>query len=208
MQLVEVWIEGTNSLLQHRFSEAAEMETRKATRRMALASETPREAAERAAYREADGSLYFPGAAIARLLREAGGSHKQRGSRRSVKYIVPAAVLVLDDVIPLFETNREHRIRDFEVDARPVTIPATKGRIMRFRPRLDQWTARIRLRINEDILPKELIRQLLVEGGMQIGVGDYRPERGGPFGTFAVVAWDEGDDGADEDATDESEVAA
>ncbi|MBN1632134.1 MAG: hypothetical protein JW990_20445 [Thermoleophilia bacterium] len=204
MKLIEVWIEGTNSLLQHRFSETVEVDTKRVTRRVQLASETPREAAERSAYRESDGALFFPGAAIARLLREAGSAHKQRGSRRSVKYIVPAAVLVLDDAIPLFALDRERRLRDFEVDARPVTIPATKGRIMRFRPRLDEWTARIRLRINEDVLPADVIRQLLVEGGMQIGVGDYRPERGGPFGTFAVVSWDEGD----AESTTRDEVAA
>lgn len=193
MKLIEIWIEGTSSLLQQRFSESAEVDAQKATRRVQLMSETPREAAERVAYRNDDGSLYHPGAAIARLLAEAGRAHKQRGSRRSVKYIVPAAVLVLDDAVPLFELDREGRLSDFEVDARPVTIPATKGRIMRFRPRLDEWTARIRLRINEDVLPADVIRQLLVEGGMQIGIGDYRPERGGPFGTFAVVSWEESD---------------
>ncbi|MGH7297563.1 MAG: hypothetical protein ACRELB_21680, partial [Polyangiaceae bacterium] len=70
-------------------------------------------------------------------------------------------------------------------------IPATKGRIMRFRPRLDAWTAQVNIRINEDVLEPAIVRQLLDEGGQQLGVGDYRPERGGPFGTFALVSWAE-----------------
>jgi hypothetical protein len=189
MKLIEVWIEGTYALLQHRFSEQAEAGVTKATRRVQIAQQCPRDVAERAAYREPDGSLYLPGSAISRLLREAGGAHKQRGSRRTLKYIVPAAVIVTDDVVPLFETDRATRAKTFEVDARPVTIPATKGRVMRFRPRLDAWTARVHLRINEDVLDPATVRQLLVEGGQQLGVGDYRPERGGPFGTFAVVSW-------------------
>jgi hypothetical protein len=189
MRLVDVWIEGTASLLQHRFAEAAEAESRKGTRRVHLVEESPRIVAERAAYREPTGELYVPGAALARLLREAGGSHKQRGSRKSLRYVVPAGVLVVEDAVPLFAIDRTKRIAEFEVDARPVTIPATKGRIMRFRPRIDAWAAHFHLRVNEDVLSPPTVRQLLVEGGQQLGLGDYRPERGGPFGTFAVVAW-------------------
>jgi hypothetical protein len=191
MNLFEVAIEGTASLLMHRFGEHAEGDARKATRRTHIAEESPRAIAERAAYRETGGSLYVPGAAISRLLREAGSGHKQRGSRRSLKYVVPAAVRTVEDAVPLFDMDRATRIRDFEVDARPVTIPSTKGRIMRFRPRIDQWTARFHLRVNESLLAAATIRQLLIEGGEQLGIGDYRPERGGPFGTFALVEWKE-----------------
>ncbi|MGH7295833.1 MAG: hypothetical protein ACRELB_12900, partial [Polyangiaceae bacterium] len=122
MKVVEVWIEGTHALLQHRFSEQAEAAVGKATRRVQIAHECPRDVAERAAYREPDGSLYLPGAAISRLLREAGGGHKQRGSRRTLKYIVPAAVIVVDEAVPLFAPDRTTRLTTFEVDARPVTI--------------------------------------------------------------------------------------
>lgn len=191
MKTIEVWIEGTTAILQQRFSEAAEQSTSATARRVQMKNELPRDAAEKSAYREPSGALYHPGAAIGRLLREAGGAHKQRGSRKSIKYVVPAAVLVLDDAIPLFETDRRTRLRDFEVDSRPVVIPSTKGRVMRHRPRHDAWAMRFTLRINEDVLDPATVRQLLVEGGQQIGIGDYRPEKGGPFGTFAVVAWSE-----------------
>lgn len=33
------------------------------------------------------------------------------------------------------------------------------------------------------------MRQLIVEGAEQIGLGDYRPEKGGPFGTSCLVEW-------------------
>ena len=193
MQLIDVVIEGTTALLQHRFGEQSEVAGAQATRRIQIKEELPRDAAERASYREKDGSLYFPGAAVARLLREAGSGHKQKGSRKSVKFIVPAAVLVTSDTIPLYGTNGTGnvRLKEFEVDSRPVTIPATKGRIMRHRPRLDAWRAKFTLRVNELILPVDVVHQLLVEGGQQIGVGDFRPEKGGPFGTFQVIEWKE-----------------
>lgn len=188
MKIVEVQIKGTNGLLQHRFTESAEENP--STRKVLVNNGTPRAQAEKAAYRN-NGHFYFPGAAIARLLREAGGGHKLRGTRKSAKYIVPSAVLVVQDTVDLLSEDCKTHLKDFEVDSRPVVIPSTKGRIMRHRPRFDQWGARFTLRINETILPVDFVHQLLDEGGQQLGIGDYRPERSGPFGTFLVVSWEE-----------------
>jgi hypothetical protein len=151
--------------------------------------DNPRTVAERVCYRLANKQLAFPGAAIARMIREAGGSHKSRGSRKSLKYIVPAAVLVLDDLCPLFYNDRKTRLVDFEIDSRPVTIPATKGRIMRHRPRFNEWAAPVNLRIIDTVLDEAMVRRLMIEGLQQIGIGDYRPEKGGPFGTSDLVSW-------------------
>jgi hypothetical protein len=190
MKRYNVRIEGDTPLLQHRFGEAAEAESGKSTRRVTLADETPRQAAEKAAYKDGEGRFYFPGAAISRLLREAGGAHKQKGSRKSVKFIVPAAVLVLDDAVVIMNGDGKPA-KDFEVDSRPVVIPATRGRVMRHRPRFDKWSAKFQVRVNEAVLGPDVVHKLLTEGGEQIGIGDFRPEKGGPFGTFRVVVWEE-----------------
>lgn len=159
---------------------------------MLVSRGTPREEASKVAYVDQHGHFYLPGAAIARLIREAGGNHKLKGSRRSAKFVVPAAVIVVEDTITLCNGDGKTPVTAFEVDSRPVTIPATKGRIMRHRPRFDCWLASFNLRINELLLPPDFIHQLLVEGGQQIGVGDFRPEKGGPFGTFNVTRWEDG----------------
>lgn len=75
------------------------------------------------------------------------------------------------------------------MDSRPVVIPATKGRIMAHRPRFDCWSAVFSLAINEALLPEDFVNQLLTEGSQQIGVGAYRPEKGGPFGCFLIEEW-------------------
>ncbi len=188
MKIIEVIIKGTTSLMLNRFTEQSE--SGKQTRNVIINRGTPREQAEKSAYRDAEGRLFFPGSAIARLLREAGGNHKLRGSRKSAKYIVPAAVLVFEDAV-LISNGNGGLVKDFEVDSRPVVIPATKGRIMAHRPRWDCWSAKFSLRINEDLLPVEFVNQLLVEGSQQIGIGAYRPEKGGPFGTFLIEQWQE-----------------
>lgn len=184
-------IQGTTSFLMHRFSESAEGAVGAQTRTVKVGGErVPREEAQRVAYQNPAGDFYFPGAAFSRMLREAGGGHKIKGSRKSAKYVVPSAVLVLDDAVFVLDGTGE-KAKTFEVDSRPVVIPATKGRVMRHRPRFDAWGMRVTIRINDAILEPKFVRQLFEEGGRQIGIGDFRPEKGGPFGTFEIMRWDE-----------------
>jgi len=90
---------------------------------------------------------------------------------------------------PLYLHDRRTLIKDFEVDSRPVTIPATRGRVMRHRARFNEWSCRANLRINTSILDAATVRQIMSEGLAQIGLGDFRPERGGPFGISSLVSW-------------------
>lgn len=179
-------VKGVSSLLMHRFDESAE--AAEATRKIHLKSEDPRDAAEKCAHRAPDGSLYLPGASFGRLLREAGGAHKQRGSRKSLKYVVPSAILVVQEIVTLHDDTGKP-LTDFEVDSRPVVIPSTKGRIMRHRPRLNAWSATFDIDVSEDLIDASTVQQLLTEGGRALGVGDFRPEKGGPFGRFMVTNW-------------------
>jgi len=185
---IRLWLEGTTSLLQHRATEEAlqgEVRTNAPTERA-----DPRDVCEAAIYRLMPSrQIAVPGAAFARMVREAGGAHKAKGSRKSLKYLVPSAVLVLDDLCGLYLKDRKTAIRDFEVDSRPVVIPATKGRVIRHRARFNEWTCSVHLRINETILDEKTVRQLFAEGLQQIGVGDFRPEKGGPFGVSSLVQW-------------------
>jgi hypothetical protein len=183
----EVWFTGTTPLLQNRATEEAlSGKTRTNT---PGEQDDPRNICERTIYRLPDRQIALPGTAIARMLREAGGSHKAKGSRKSIKYVVPAAVIVLDELCGLYLNDRKTKVTDFEVDSRPVTIPATRGRVMRHRARFNEWSSRTTLRINCDILDEKLVRQLCTEGLQQIGLGDFRPSSGGPFGTASIVAW-------------------
>lgn len=124
MKTITVTIKGTTALLQHRFNETAEQPG--SARAVLVTRGTPREEAEKVCYRDAQGKFYFPGAAIGRLIREAGGGHKLKGTRKSAKYVVPAAVLVLDDAVTITNGDGKTPATDFEVDSRPVVIPATK----------------------------------------------------------------------------------
>jgi len=189
MLTIYIWTEGTSAILMHRATEEALTgETRANT---VKEREDPRVIADRAVYRlPGTRQLAIPGGAFARMVREAGGAHKAKGSRKSLKYIIPAAVVVLDDLCGLYLNDRKTPIVDFEVDARPVTIPSTKGRVMRYRARANEWAVKARIRLNETILSESLLRTIFAEGFQQVGLGDYRPEKGGPFGTSSIVSWE------------------
>jgi hypothetical protein len=185
---VQVTIEGLRpGLLMHRWHEENEDDS-KSTRPVHSEYGTSREQAEKAAYRAPTGQLYVPTTAFSTLMRNAGRRHKQSGSRQSLMYIVPAAVIVTDEIALLHDENGDP-IHDFEVDARPVVIPATKGRITRYRPKIEKWQSTFSAEIDTEVLAVHVIHQLLEEGGRRIGIGDFRPERGGPYGRFSVINW-------------------
>lgn len=187
MKTVEVTIEGVTPYLMHRFTESTEQG--KASRRIMIEEATPRDQAEKVTNRNKDGTFYFSGYSIIGTLGNAGSNHKMKGSRKSLRFVIPSAVRLTQDTITLLNGNGP--AKDYEVDSRPVTIPATKGKIMRHRPRFDKWGAKFDLIINEKMIPTEQVHLLLNEAGESVGIGDFRPEKRGPFGTFRVISFKE-----------------
>jgi hypothetical protein len=185
MKTVAVEIRGTSPLLVHRYSEDAEQG--KATRAVKADGRNPREEATKHAYIAKDGTYYISAFSIPGCMGNAGANHKSKGSRKSLRFIVPSAVRMTQETITIL--NGAGPAKSFEVDSRPVTIPATKGRIIRHRPRFDQWGMKFNLLINDDLLALDMAQQLLTEAGVQIGIGDFRPERRGPFGCFQIASW-------------------
>jgi len=184
MQTYNCCIKGTSPLLIHRYSEAAEGNG--ANRRIEVKARDPRKEAERAAYIAPDGTFYFSAFALPNALGAAGSSHKMTGSRKTLRFVVPSAVRMGTDTVTILDSSGKAPAKAFEVDSRPVTIPATKGRIMRHRPRWNAWTAKFQLHVNEQLISGDTVGALLAEAGQTIGIGDFRPEKRGPFGCFIV----------------------
>lgn len=102
--------------------------------------------------------------------------------------LVPSFLALEELECPI--TVGEQRTTDFEVDSRSVVIPATGGRIMCHRPRLDDWTLSFALTLKEQEADLSLVRMLVDYAGAKIGLGDFRPDRKGPFGKFKVTRWE------------------
>jgi hypothetical protein len=169
----DVWIQGTSPLLQNRFPDPEPGEP---------LDESPESTACRRAHFDEDGFLCFPSMAVSLLLQQ---SAMDVGAP-----LPPRSVIVVGDDIPLFAPDRRTRLDDFEVDARPVKC-RHGVRSMCYRPRIDAWAAPITLLVQDKVLPPSLVREFLIEGGQWVGLGDFRPQRGGSFGRFEVVRWNE-----------------
>lgn len=192
---VRIEITGVCPLLIHRFREENEVDgggpTRPAKRKRI--TDTKAEALL-AANRDPKGLHYISAFAIINSMVATGQNHKQRGSRKNMGYLVPSACRVVGDdpdIIHIYVDDHIAKDGDVIVDARPVVIPATKGRIMRYRPKYERWSLRFEMTILTDLIDTDTAHMFLNEAGLQIGVGDFRPQKRGPFGTFRVTRWDE-----------------
>lgn len=191
MKIIQVEIKGTYALLQHRFGANDEADLAAETRTIKKKVLTPREEAEENCYRAKDGTLYHPSGAILSALCEAGSEFKQKGSRKNLKFLIPAAVRLFDDAIPLFGADSKPA-KEFEIDSRRVVNKNTKGAHIAHRPRLEQWYARFDLGIFDDVIEPDMVHTLMARAGERIGIGAFRPVPSkGPFGVFAVTKWQE-----------------
>jgi hypothetical protein len=180
MKTIQIEIRGISPLLMHRFSEE---DRQKIENRSSHGTERPNkeEAAERAAYRLPSGNLGFPADNIKAAIRRAAGF--RRIGRRSAVPAFAGGVFVLPEMVDLGTTA-------YVIDERSVVIRATKGRVMRYRPRIDAWGLQFTIQYDESLIPTEqLVRDVLSDAGTKVGIGDFRPERGGAFGRFTISSW-------------------
>jgi hypothetical protein len=80
--------------------------------------------------------------------------------------------------------------RDYVIDSRPVVIPATKGRILRHRPRLDKWKISFQIDYDQNLITRDQLNRILVDTGQRVGLLEFRPEKKGPFGRFMISEFD------------------
>ena len=55
---------------------------------------------------------------------------------------------------------------------------------LRYRPEFDQWRVNIIVQIDSDLLNEQDVINLVNRAGFSIGVGEWRPEKGGEYGRF------------------------
>jgi len=171
----QVTIKGISALLMHKYP-MVPVE--------ALEKKPAEEQAELSAYRQPEtGELCIPGICVQRSLIQAATYSKGKGRASLQKQT--AACLMIDPEYLLLGC------KDFKIDARPVVIPATKGRVIRYRARLDDWQTSFTVTWDPTLLKEQEVRRIIDDAGSRVGLLDFRPERKGPFGRFVVTHWEE-----------------
>lgn len=98
------------------------------------------------------------------------------------------SVMIFADMVPIQYTGPKSKEKMWLdpscVDARSVKVGT--ARLIRYRPRLNDWSLIVDVAFDENMSEKAQIVTAAENAGRYIGLGDYRPQNGGPFGRFSV----------------------
>ncbi len=181
MQVMTAHLEATSPLLMNSAkSMSLERNEVKTSKRLSREDE-----AEASAYRNALGNLCFPTDAF-RKSAISGGKGRKVG-RTGLNTILMSALFPFDEMTDLLDPFTDGPLTDYEIDTRRAVIPATKGSVARTRPKVLAWTAYVRLEFDDEVTDELAILDVLTAAGKRVGIGNYRPEKGGPYGRFRVI---------------------
>jgi len=181
MRVIDVEVTGISPLLQHRYplEDSGSQSTAKNKKQKT-------DDVEKSLYRLSDGTIYQPSIHLISSMKKAGARYQIPGQGKATyrNLIGSGAVLVSPDAIP-------HDKQAFEIDVRPVVIKSTGGRIPRCRPIFKNWSLKFTIEYDEEDISAETVKEILDHAGRRVGIGDFRPEKGGPFGRFMVTKFKE-----------------
>ena len=146
---------------------------------------TAEEDAKIRAYKTEQGVLFIPAIAFRAALASA-GKGRMFGPKVYATSTVKGAVFTAQDKCLLSHPETGESITDYEI----LTVRAVVQRasIPRSRPLIEKWGCDVTFDIDTEFVSPEAIEDLLGVAGRIIGVGDWRPEKSGPYGRFEVVA--------------------
>lgn len=174
-------IVGTSPLIVHRFSEKAKrqmldnMQGRKSPKQ----AKDPKAEYEAAFYRLKDGGYGFP--ALAFKAATVGGARFYSGvTMTALKQFLFVHGEEGDDGRALTRVEGEPLMRE------DVVTVGRNGSDLRYRPQFSEWRTTLEVRYVTSALTQGSVLSLIDAGGMGVGIGEWRPEKDGDFGTYRV----------------------
>ena len=174
VETVQIEVQGTASLICHRWSEKAKkMMLDKQTKRATGAKQVkdPQKDFEDSLYRHPDGGYGFPSVAFKAAAVRAGTYSDMKMT------FLRGAFHVTGELVPI---DGEPTMREDMVRLQGTTAD------VRFRGEFKEWSATVPLQVNTSVLSIEQLANLFVIAGFAVGVGEWRPERNGQHGRFEV----------------------
>lgn len=167
---INVTIRGTAPLLMHRFGGEPKKMKRSKT------EYDPKEEAESSLYTDEKGKLVQLATHLEACMIKSAVQFKMQGKKTS-KDAVKAGVFVKPEMIP-------HKIQEWEIFTVPVVIQ--RSRILRSRARLNKWELNFAMKVIDERLTPNIVKEILVNAGKFVGIGDWRPR----YGRFEVIKFE------------------
>jgi hypothetical protein len=177
-------IVGTMPLIVHNFSEKSKRQMLDAQqgRKAPKVARDPKAEYEAAFYRTKDG-YGFPVTAFKAATTGAARFYGKDVSMTSLRqFMFFHGQLSDNDPQSLIEIVGEPRMRE---DVVRLGGPS-RSADLRYRPEFPEWSAILTVTYVNSSLARESVLSLVDAGGMGIGVGEWRPEKRGEFGTYRV----------------------
>lgn len=142
---------------------------------------------------DSDGSIYIPQMAFKKSLDAAamllGTKIPGKGSKTYAKDFI-SGVLVMDSlVLPI--TPEEVECEAYYMDSNP-SQKNRGSRVLRRYPVIPSWAGEVKYHITSKAITEEVFRDHLFTSGSLIGIGRFRPEKGGFYGRFQATSIDWG----------------
>ena len=178
MKKIDVSIKGVAPLLQHKMS--IEIEAQLASKTKKSVGQSKGDNPEDFLYKVGDKICQPAEHILQAIIKRLSGYKIQGKGKKTYLEMGKGSLNIIPDMIP-------HKIQKWEPDSRTVVIKATKGRVVRIRPKLNDWELDFTIELINEDLPIEVIKSALDDAGREGGLGDYRPR----FGRFIVTSFQE-----------------
>lgn len=179
-EIYKVEIRGIRPLLMHSCDSMLDETNKTATRSKKYDLKTE---AEKALYRDESGRIIVPSFCILSCLREAAKNYQIPGKgKRTFKNYIFAGIKIEPENIPLISDD------GWSVDLKTVVV--NRSRVVRARPRFDNWGLEFTVEIVDPIITPEVLRQIIEDAGKYNGLLDFRPL----YGLFEVVKFEKADE--------------
>lgn len=180
-ETLRIPIIGTSPLICHRFSEKAKRQMLDAMqgRKSPKVAKNPEADYQGAFYRFGDGGFGLP--SIAFKSATIGGARFYSGvTMTELRQFLFFRGEVGVDGQQLFRIEGEPRMRE------DVVRVNRGGSDLRYRPEWPEWRTVLTVVYVKSALTRNSVLSLIDAGGMGVGVGEWRPEKRGDFGCYAI----------------------
>lgn len=148
----------------------------------------PEVEAELGTYRDENGNLLFPIAAVKKSMSSAAVGHKVGST--AVTTIIRNNIWDVygpdGDVLWMCLTDADgNPLVEYEINVQRAVVKTAA--VLRARPLLKEWYTSVVIEHDEKVINAEMVREYLQRAGKVIGWGDYRPEKSGIYGRFDVI---------------------
>lgn len=95
------------------------------------------------------------------------------------------ALITIQETFVVFKNQNAQ----MKISKKKGKLPKDGTAVAIIRPEFTEWEFDVFVTVNADEIKPNIIKDVFETAGSMIGLGDFRPSCGGPYGCFAVTSW-------------------